>query len=65
MDSQHSGDISLFPAYQMAPKSQCDTEDECIHLCLETPFFERVVYEVVDGDRIEEAIAIRVAKQTE
>jgi hypothetical protein len=49
----------------MAPKSQCETEDECIHLCLETPFFERVVYEVVDGDRIEEAIAIRVAKQTE
>lgn len=48
-----SGDISLFPAHQTAPKSQCETEDECIHLCLETPSFERVVYEAVDSDRIE------------
>ena len=44
-ENYQSGDISLFPANETAPKSQCDREDECIHLCLETPFFERVIYE--------------------
>ena len=52
-ENYNSGDISLFPADQTAPKSQCETEDECIHLCLETPLFERVVYEAVDSDRVE------------
>ena len=52
-ENYQSGDISLFPAYQLAPKSQCEHEDECIHLCLETPFFEQVVYEAVDTNRIE------------
>ncbi|QDL06899.1 AraC family transcriptional regulator [Brasilonema octagenarum UFV-E1] len=52
-ENYQSGDISLFPADQTAPKSQCDHEDECIHLCLETPFFERVVYEAVNTNRLE------------
>lgn len=52
-ENYNNGDISWFPAHKIAPKSQCDREDECIHLCLETPFFERVVYEAVDTNCVE------------
>lgn len=52
-DYYSSGDIGIFPAHQIAPKSQCDRQADFITLFLETRFFQQVAWESVDLDNIE------------
>ena len=52
-DCYISGDIGIFPANQIAPKSQCDRQAAFITLFLEPKFFEQVAWESVDVSKIE------------
>lgn len=47
------GDLSLFPAHQTAPTTECHNESEYVNLLIEPTLLTRAACEYTDADRVE------------